>query len=277
MLEKVFKVLEKKGLGSNSFISFDSELMAKLYFEGDEEELIKFLYTNRASLETEESIDLFLKDNFSLMYFFKLLSKDLVEASGVVDMVKALSNKKLKELVDKTPNEHWDIFDEFYLENKETIKEVVFDALGIDKLEKEAVKKRLFSTNKTNIANEFGVDIKTLNKWLEIFFNDKFEGVRKIYYDEYIEIFKALFLAKDEELDLVENINTYKKRLSKGLKYRKKFIAEYTNEDSPLDVSTLLKIQKEQLGDIEFYNFTDVYPYSIAKLLVEESGDEMDF
>lgn len=277
MLEKVFKVLEKKGLGSNSFMNFDSKLMAKLYFEGDEEELVKFLYTNRASLETEESIDLFLEGNFSLMYLFKLLSKDLVKASGVVDMVKVLSNEKLKELVGKIPNEHWAIFDEFYLENKETIKEVVYDTLGIGKLEKEAVKKKLFSTNKTAIANEFGVDIKTLNKWLEVFFNDKFEGVRKIYYDEYVEIFKALFLARDEELDLVENINTYKKRLSRGLKFRKKFIAEYTNELSPLDISTLLKIQKEQLGDLDYYNFTDVYPYSITRLLVEESGDEMDF
>lgn len=108
-------------------------------------------------------------------------------------------------------------------------------------------------------------------------FKNKFDGVRIIYYDEYIEIFKALFLAKNEKLDLTENLKYYKKRIDKGLKYRKKDIAMYTNEGSPLDISTLLKIQKEELKDNEFYFFSDVFPYSITKLLVEELGDEIDF
>ncbi|WP_271407326.1 hypothetical protein [Tenacibaculum soleae] len=277
MFIKLFRLLKNLQSTQFSIHEIGIKLISHIYFEGDENNFIEFIKKNSKENQTDKDVNLIIERDFPLLYFMILLSEKLERSSGFTSIIKLSSDTKLKEVFNRVPKEHWDVFDKFYSENKETIKEVVYDVLGIDKLEKEVVKKKLFSTSKTNIANEFGVDIKTLNKWLKVFFNDRFKGLRKINYEEYVEIFQALFLAEDEELDLVENINTYKKRLSKGLKYRKKFIAEHTNEDSPLDVSTLLKIQKEQLGDIEFYNFTDVYPYSIAKLLVEKSGDEIGF
>ena len=242
-----------------------------------DEELIHFFVKNRENLETEESTYIFLEENFPLVSVLNLLSKDLMKVSGIADLIKLSSNKKLQVLLNRVSDEHLNLLDEFYFKKKRFVKDVFYDLLDLHKLEEEAMKKKLFSTNKTKISKEFGVDIKTFNKWLELLFNDRFKGVRKIYFDEYVEIFSALFLAKDEELDLIEYINVYKRRLTEGMRFRKKDIVKYTNEDSPLDISTLLKIQKEQLGSNEFYSFTDIYPYSITKLLVEELGDEIDF
>ncbi|WP_157730241.1 hypothetical protein [Tenacibaculum jejuense] len=270
-------MIEKKSQENNFFIDYNIELIANLYFEGDKTRLAEFFYNNINSLETIEKVDVLLENNFPLLFLFKLLSKRMTEASGIVDLIKLSSDKKLQDLVSEIPKEHWNVFDDFYLKNKESFRNFFLSELKILNLEEEIIKKKLFSTNKTNIASEFGVDIKTLNKWLNILFNDRFKGVRKIYYDDYIEIFKALFLAKGEKLDFSKNINIYRKRLSKGLKHRKKDIVKYTNEGSSLDVSTLLKIQKEELSKNNYYLFTDVFPYSITKLLVEELGDEMEF
>lgn len=279
MIGKILRDLEKTGL--DSLVKYDIELMSKLYFNGKEEELADFLFNNKESLQTEKDINIFFESNFPLILFFKLLSKELKEIDYLTDCISIQSslqsNEKLKELVVKIPEEHWGVMDEFFYQNMEEIKEVAFDKLGLLGLEKEVIKKKLFSTTKRNIAVEFGVDIKTLNKWLVILFQDKFNGERKIYYKEYVEIFKALFLAEGEDLDLAEHMSTYKTRLDKGLNFRKKDIAEYINEGSDLDISGLLKIQKEQLRDNESYNFTNVFPYSIMKVLVEELGDEIDF
>jgi len=86
---------------------------------------------------------------------------------------------------------------------------------------------------------------------------------------ERVYIYSALFLSEEENFNISENLKIYEKRLSEGMSFNKSKIASL--------ISSNLKTQKSNLKKIDFYSFSDVFPYSIAKSLVEKMGDEIKF
>ena len=125
-------------------------------------------------------------------------------------------------------------------------------------------------TSKSKISDEFGVDKRTLNKWLEVVgLSEKFKGKRKIYLKEYMEIYSALFISKNENFNISKNLILYQKRLIKGMSFNKSDLASLTSSDS--------KTLKDNLKKNEFYSFLDVFPYSICQNLVDQMGDEINF
>lgn len=132
------------------------------------------------------------------------------------------------------------------------------------------IRTKLFFTSKKVISDEFGVNKRTFNKWLVIVgLGDKYKGKKRIYFDEYIEIFTALFLSKSEKLDLNNSLETYRKRIEKGMKFSKSDIANLSSSD--------IKTQKDNLRKIDKYNLGNIFSYSVTKLFVEKMGSEIDF
>ena len=96
---------------------------------------------------------------------------------------------------------------------------------------KDVVKNYISKTitySKQEIASEFNIDKKTLNKWLYLIYDyDKFKDRKKINFLEYLEIFNAFFLTEGEEkLDINTNLETLMSRLVTGPTYKKKEIIE---------------------------------------------------
>lgn len=126
----------------------------------------------------------------------------------------------------------------------------------------EAIKKDIYYT-KEEIAAEFGIDKKTLNKWLMAISGNKYSGRKKLEFLEYKEIFESLFLANDEDkLDIDRNFEIYFGRL--GLLSRQKSdLVEATSSDYKT-----LKANAEKI--CTFYPQMNVFPYCISEAIIEK-------
>jgi len=90
---------------------------------------------------------------------------------------------------------------------------------------KQNSKKEIFNkitnsniTNKDEIAQEIGVDKATLNKWLSHYFGNRFDGKRKITFEEYIEIMQMISLGENETKTFIgQNTSAYSDRLENNL------------------------------------------------------------
>lgn len=140
----------------------------------------------------------------------------------------------------------------------------------------ESLKKYIYKSicySKQEIASEFNIDKKTLNKWLILVYGyDKFKDRKKINLLEYLEIFNAFFLTEEEEkLDLNANLESAMSRLVKGVTYSKSDIIELglnTKEDiSRTSYNTAhMALQRKY----SYFKTYDKYPVSIANRMIED-------
>lgn len=146
-------------------------------------------------------------------------------------------------------------------------KELINTTQGKDKLE-------AFKFSKTDMANEFEIDKKTLNKWLELLnLNSKYfkNNKRLISFNEYNEIFKKLFTESEEDFDLKNKFEDYYIRFEEKKTLSKKDIVRlgFNLIDSPKtkDYDRAKEIIQEN-KDFDFYQEIDKYPYAIAIKLI---------
>lgn len=129
-------------------------------------------------------------------------------------------------------------------------------------------KQEVFKFSQTDIANEFGVDIKTYSKWLELVdLKEKYFGRRQLSFYEYKEIFRKLFTESDEDFNLKNKFEEYTIRLEEKKTLSKKDIIRLGFEliDNPkvADYERAQEIIQDN-DDFDFYHTIDKYPYAIA-------------
>lgn len=217
-------------------------------------------------------------DLFFMKYKFPNIFNSFLEInkiSNISDVISVGANieNKSKEVVGYLERDK-EVIKRFVYYNRlrqEDILKIVSHQLQTPlKLLNGKIRTKLFFTSKNEISKEFGINKRTLNKWLDIVgLGNKYKGKRKIGFDEYTEIFTAFFTSENENFNINDNLQAYKERIDKGLKFSKSKIASLTESD--------YKVQKENLKKFEYYHFTDVFPYSIATLFVEKMGEEIDF
>ena len=138
------------------------------------------------------------------------------------------------------------------------------------------VKKHISKTitySKQEIASEFDIDKKTLNKWLYLIYGyDKFKDRKKINFLEYLEIFNAFFLTEQEEkLDLNTNLETLMSRLVTGSTYKKKEIIELgIDSKEEIDRSKYNIAHMAIQRKYSYFKKYDKYPVSIANKMIED-------
>ncbi|WP_417800023.1 hypothetical protein [Tenacibaculum sp.] len=279
IIEEIYKqLLGEKEEELLLLIPLIPRVLIIVLFDGDYKKAEeKFEEMEKASLNDEEIIHGFLQQ-FPVLELFKEVFEVIKKSYNISDFVHQLSKneEKIISLFERVPKEQFLKLAKLYSENRVIIESHITDFFGLDIVEKEEVVKIFFKTTKQEIADEFNVNKRTFNKWLKELFGNRFDNRRIIYIHEYIEIFNTFIDDGKEYLEL-SDFNKIKKRLDKGTSFDKKRIAYLTNEGTSKDSSTLLKIQRENLGAIEFYKRMDKFPYSLTKKIVEKLGDELDF
>lgn len=155
----------------------------------------------------------------------------------------------------------------------------VFKIKKSQRLTKELLVKKIdkvIKASRSEIAAEFGIDIKTLNVWIkEIYGIDKFKG-KEIRFSEYLDLFNKILIDKESNsFSFNQNKEHFKKIFDKSNHEVKKV---YSKKDI-IDLSSSdYKIAKNQLvnhNEIEFYKNMNLFPYSLAKqLLGKMNGKE---
>jgi hypothetical protein len=132
---------------------------------------------------------------------------------------------------------------------------------GKSKAEQKEILKALPYTTKEKIAKEFDVNKRTLGKWLNYSFGDRFTtNQRSISLGEYIAIFEAFFLYDDEEFNLNNDFGEYLDRKD-TMHFTKSQVAEMAGSD--------LKTQKGMFREMALYNTVDKFPPAIVKILLD--------
>lgn len=262
-------------------VFYDNMLVFLLGDGNREKAIIKFKNLRVESNSEEAFHEAFKKEiNYD---FFNALKQHLNfnSISGSIRSIKAIKEyaPELKKLVTNQRG-----LDKL-LDNKNGLRSIVIKTIFYKKKEADNQEQLMeiifkeFSISKERIANEeFGVDKKTFNKWLEEtgLFKEEFykplseRGKKGVYLDEYVHIFETLFLAKEEgKLDIENNIDTYIDRLNSKMSFTKDDIVQ-------ICVSNI-KTQKEVLRKVAYYNFIDKFPYSLSKELVENMGSKFNY
>lgn len=134
---------------------------------------------------------------------------------------------------------------------------------------------KVIKVSRSEIAAEFGIDIKTLNVWIKAIYGiDKFKG-KEIRFSEYLDLFYKLLIDNESNsLSFNENKEHFKKLFDKSSLRVKKV---YSKKDI-IDLSSSdYKIAKNQLvnrNEIEFYKNMNLFPYSLAKQLLRKMNGE---
>ncbi|MBP4140052.1 hypothetical protein [Flavobacterium geliluteum] len=241
-------------------------------FYGGEKELKSKLNELKKQLKTDEEIFEILKIETNFSFWVKV--SEIMVLNNISALIETKS--KLQESRDELLSlitDHEGLkkmltiqkpFAEYYLKT----------LFGIDledktREESKILLKKIIYVTKETIAVEFKCNKRTLTKWLEFYFGDRFvRKDRKITIDEYIEIFEAFFLS-DEKLHLNNDLNKYLKRLQKGVTFNKSDLALLCDSD--------LKTQRENLKKIAIFSCLNKYPYSICKDLASRMGYELEF
>lgn len=132
---------------------------------------------------------------------------------------------------------------------------------------------KIITYSKQEIASEFGIDKKTLNKWLCLVYGyDKFKERKKINFLEYLEIFNAFFLTEAEEkLDLNANLESAMTRVLQGVTYTKSEIIELgINVKEEINRSEYNIAHKALQKKYSYFKKYDKYPVSIANSMIED-------
>lgn len=136
-------------------------------------------------------------------------------------------------------------------------------------LSKELLLKKV-KFSQTEIAKEFEVDNDTLSKWFELIYgNNIYFGRKQITLEEYLMVFKDLFLEPNEDFNLDENFDKFRRRVLVGKTYTKKDIIDFGFElDEEPKNNHFLEASKILNEKFSFYDRYDKYPYSIAIQLI---------
>lgn len=250
--------------------------------DGNKEKAINKLQVLKDEANSEEEFLQAFKREVNYDFFNALYSElNFNNISGIMRSFKSIKEKvpELKKLITNQKGV------DKILNDKSGLKSIIVKTIFIkqneeitdDELMMSLFKQ--FSISKERIANEeFGVDKKTFNKWLEEtgLFKEEFykplseRGKKGVYLDEYVHIFETLFLAKEEgKLDIENNIDTYIDRLNSKMSFTKDDIVQ-------ICVSNI-KTQKEVLRKVAYYNFIDKFPYSLSRELVNKMWSEINY
>lgn len=184
-------------------------------------------------------------DGFQLllkMIFFEQLQKLLLwfmggkDYKGLIKSVTQLEELNLFEGLTAEEKRDFIIYLKCILSNEFFAQLPIFQS-------KRNSKKEIFNkitnsniTNKDEIATEIGIDKATLNKWLSLYFGNRFDGKRKITFEEYVEIMQKVSLGENETKNFIgQNTSVYSDRLENDLVHNR---------------SSLLK--EEELEDLNF-------------------------
>jgi hypothetical protein len=165
----------------------------------------------------------------------------------------------------------------FFFDKEKEIKELILKTFfNIDESSKEILSEKIkyeVYFSKQEIADEFGIDKKTLNNWLiMIYGKDPYFDRRKLSVPEYRDIFERMFLANNEKIiDISDNFEIYENRIVKGVFYSKSDIIELANSNHKTIYSNLSDVNKS------FYKKYAKFPYSIAKSMLEDLGTDINF
>lgn len=250
--------------------------------DGNKEKAINKLQALKDEANSEEEFLEAFKREVNYDFFIALYSElNFNNISGIMRSFKSIKEKvpELKKLITNQKGV------DKILNDKSGLKSIIVKTIFIkqneeitdDELMMSLFKQ--FSISKERIANEeFGVDKKTFNKWLEEtgLFKEEFykplseRGKKGVYLDEYVHIFETLFLAKEEgKLDIENNIDTYIDRLNSKMSFTKDDIVQICESN--------IKTQKEVLRKLAYYNFINKFPYSLSKELVEKMWSEINY
>ncbi|CAD0002373.1 hypothetical protein [Flavobacterium salmonis] len=242
-------------------------------FYGGEKELISRFTELKQQSKYEEGILKILKIETNLDFFSKVLER--IQFNNITEVIKTTS--KMHEDTDGlcnliTDHEGFKKMVEIYkplaIYHLKTLFDIDLESKTREE-SKELTKKIVYMT-KESIAKEFESNKRTLTKWLEIHFDDRFvRKDRKITINEYIEIFEAFFLKAEENLDLNRDQDKYFKRLEKGVNFSKSDLALLCDSD--------LKTLKDNLKKIPFYASVNKFPYSTSEKLINRMGVELGF
>jgi hypothetical protein len=165
----------------------------------------------------------------------------------------------------------------FFFDKEEEIKKLLLKTFfDIDAFSKEILSEKIkyeVYFSKQEIADEFGIDKKTLNNWLiMIYGKDPYFDRRKLSVLEYRDIFERMFLANNEKIiDISDNFEIYENRIIKGVFYSKLDIIELANSNHKTIYSNLSDVNKS------FYKKYAKFPYSIAKSMLKDLGTDINF
>lgn len=215
----------------------------------------------------DEGFQLILK-----MIFYEQIQKLLIcffEGKDYKDLIK--STTQLEEI---------DLFEGLNLEEKRSflvyLKRIFsndfFAQLPIFEPKRNS-KKEIFNkittsniTNKDEIAQEIGIDKTTLNKWLSHYFGNRFDGKRKITFEEYIEIMQMISLGESETKTFIgQNTSEYLERLENDLVHNR---SSLLNEEELEDLN--FKSLKENLIKQKKDSDMKKIPYRMKNKIVKD-------
>ncbi|WP_417291488.1 hypothetical protein [Corallibacter sp.] len=250
--------------------------------DGNKEKAINKLQALKDEANSEEEFLEAFKREVNYDFFNALYSElNFNNISGIMRSFKSIKEKvpELKKLITNQKGV------DKILNDKSGLKSIIVKTIFIKKNEEITDDELMmslfkqFSISKERIANEeFGVDKKTFNKWLEEtgLFKEEFykplseRGKKGVYLDEYVHIFETLFLAKEEgKLDIENNIDTYIYRLNSKMSFQKDDIVQICESN--------IKTQKEVLRKLAYYNFINKFPYSLSRELVNKMWSEINY
>lgn len=135
---------------------------------------------------------------------------------------------------------------------------------------------KIIKISRAEIATEFGVDVKTLNLWInKIYGHDKFKD-KEIRFSEYIDLFIKLLVSLDEDSLSFEKNKLHFQRLfdSKNTEiksvYSKKDVVTISDSDYKTTKNQVVKHNKS-----EFYEKLNLFPYSLATKLIRDMNGKI--
>lgn len=220
-----------------------------------EEEFLKMRERKIQSDVPLEQFNALMEYIYTLQSFTTVVDREKMEISLMHDVQ---NNPDSWNLVLEIMDDFSQLINEKFGSNKELIKE---------KLLLEINDKITFTIKETR--EELGFkNQRTFKKWLNYFYGNKFDNCRKFNLLEYIEVIKKFFLKPEEHtIDLNNNIDEYKKRLTEGIVIKKSNLIKLTNNDYKL-----LKNEIDDLKEFEIIKLpenVDFYPYSVAQLIIK--------
>jgi hypothetical protein len=190
-----------------------------------------------------------------------ILANDIIKSNRDILLGKITNPETLNFCFDKT---------------KEIAKLVFKTFFNIDDFSKDNLNAKIkyeVYFSKQEIADEFGIDKKTLKNWLiMVYGEDRYFGRKKLSLLEYRDILERIILANNEKIiDISDNFEIYENRIVKGIFYSKFDIIELANSNHKTIYSNLSDVNKS------FYKKYAKFPYSIAKSMLQDLGTDINF